>query len=247
MRYFHVPLCQISGNQVKVTGEELHHLREVLRLREGDEIIVLDGTGGVYEAVLVSCGRDAAIGEIKTHRQVQPSPVEVTLYVGLPKGDRMDMVVQKATELGAHGIVPILCERTVPHLSEERLQRRCARWRKIAIEASKQSHRPFFPFVSDVLSFHEALKGSDAHLRLIFVIGSWHTAPARLRDVLKENAGAKKVDILIGPEGGFTEHEVRRAVCAGAMPVSLSSNILRTETAAIAALSIVLYEKDAAL
>ena len=255
MHYFHVPSCQISGNHVKISGRELHHLLDVVRLREGDEIIVLDGSGGVYEVVLTSCPRhsgtgihacEVAIGEIRTRRQEQPPVVEVALFVGLPKADKMDMIAQKATELGAHRIVPVLCQHTVPRLSAERGQRRVARWRQIAVEASKQSHRPFFSFVSDVLRFDEALEESHADLRLIFR-PSGFPAPKRLKDVLRQNAEAKKIDIFIGPEGGFAEDEIQRSISAGAVPVSLAGNILRTETAAIAALTIVLYEKDAIL
>ena len=303
MRYFHVPLCQISGHRVNIFGRELHHLMDVVRLREGDEIVVLDGSGGIYKVILISCDQDVAIGEIKTRRQAQPSLIETALFVGLPKASKMDMIVQKATELGAHRITPVLCQHSVPHLSAERAQRRVARWRQVAVEASKQSHQPFFPFVSDILRFGEAL-GTHAHLRLIFVAplplavreavleehpildpsdrepskspfgkggfrgisapklsflkggtklsspeslaGAGSCVPLyRLKDVLKQNPEAKKVDIFIGPEGGFSADEIGRALSAGAVPVSLGDNILRTETAAIAALTIVLYEKDA--
>jgi 16S rRNA (uracil1498-N3)-methyltransferase len=268
MHYFHVPSRQISGNHVKIAGRELHHLVNVVRLREGDEIIVLDGSGGVYEVILTSCSssrgmRDSshcevAIGEIRTRRQWQPPLVEVTLFVGLPKVGKMDMIVQKATELGAHRIVPVLCQHIVPRLSAERKQQRVARWRQIAVEASKQSHRPFFPFVSDILDFDEALADwSHSDVKLIFVTPASSSevrrifpmipvAPERLKDVLKQNPKARKVHIFIGPEGGFAEDEIRRALSAGAAPVSLGGNILRTETAAIAALSIILYEKDVA-
>lgn len=261
MRYFHIPLCQISDDKVQISGRELHHLANVLRLREGDEIAVLDGVGGVYEVVIVSCGSDVAIGEIRARQQVQQSQVEVTLLVGLPKADKMDMIVQKATELGVHRIMPVICQHSVPRLSSERARRRVARWQQIAVEASKQSHRPFFPSVSHFLCFDEALEEYCSDLRLIFTVGARRVmpkfddagrmpappiiAPRRLKEVLEQNTRTKKVDILIGPEGGFAEDEISRALATGAEPVSLGSNILRTETAAIAALTIVLYEKDA--
>ena len=242
MRYFHVPLIHISDDRVQISGGELHHLINVLRLREGDEITVLDGVGGVYEVALVSCERDIAIGEIKVRKKIQKSLVEVTLFVGLPKADKMDMIVQKATELGAHRIVPVACQYSVPRLSAERESRRVERWRQISVGASKQSHRPFFPFISHFFDFNEALEDCRSDLRLIFTIGA--RAPERLKEVLRQNVRAKKVDIFIGPEGGFAEDEINRALSAGLKPVSLGSNILRTETAAIAALTIVLYEKD---
>jgi 16S rRNA (uracil1498-N3)-methyltransferase len=241
MRYFHVPKDQITGTSVRISGRELHHLVNVLRLREGDEITVLDGAGGVYEVSLTSCDRDAAIGEIRNSWQAKPPSGEIVLFVGLPKADKMDMIVQKATELGACGIVPVLCLHTVLQLSAERTQQRVARWRQIAVEASKQSHRPFFPFVSDILSFEEALENYQADLRLIFVARATQSI-RELKDVLKQNADARKVNIFIGPEGGLAEDEIRLALSAGAVPVSLGTNVLRTETAAIAALAIILYE-----
>ena len=238
---------------MRITGDELHHLVDVVRLREGDEITVLDGVGGVYEVALVSCARDVAIGKVKNHRQIKPPVVKVTLFVGLPKADKMDMVVQKATELGAHRIAPVLCQRSVPHPSAERAERRVARWRQIAVEASKQSRRPFFPTISDLSHFDRTLDEFHTDLKLIFVprmslatCCRCSTSQESLKDVLRQNVGAKEVSIFIGPEGGFTEDEVSRAVSAGAVPVSLGSNILRTETAAIAALAIVLYESNVA-
>ncbi len=241
MRYFHVPQDQITGKSVRISGRELHHLVNVLRLREGAEITVLDGSGGVYEVSLTSCDRDAAIGEIRDRWQAKPPPVEVVLFVGLPKADKMDMIVQKATELGACGIVPVMCRHTVLQLSAERTQQRIDRWRQIAVEASKQSHRPFFPFISDILSFEEALENYQADLRLIFVACATQSI-RELKNVLRQHTNARKVSIFIGPEGGLAEDEISLALSAGAVPVSLGSNVLRTETAAIAALVIVVYE-----
>ena len=231
---------------MRITGKELHHLVDVVRLREGDEITVLDGIGGLYEAKLTSCTRDVAVGEIKNRRQIKPPLVEVTLFVGLPKSDKMDMIVQKATELGAQRVIPLLCQRSVPHPSAERAERRVARWRQIAVAASKQSRRPFFPVISNLLHFDEALEESHSDLKLVFAPYMSSVGPNRLKDVLGQNIGAKEISIFIGPEGGFTEDEVSQATSAGAIPVSLGENILRTETAAIAALSIVLYETDTA-
>ena len=249
-RHFHVPLCQISGSRLKISGRELHHLSDVVRLGEGDLITVLDGSGGIYDVALISCTKEAAIGEIRNRTQTQPPLVEVTLLVGLPKSDRMDLIIQKAAELGAHCIVPLMCKRTVPSLSIERAARRVARWRQITIEASKQSHQPFFPVVSDVLRFNKAMEESQADLKLIFVareLSGMQPQPFRepsgLKDTLRQDSGHRKVDILIGPEGGFAEDEILFALSAGAVPASLGSSILRTETAAIAALAIVLYEK----
>lgn len=247
MRYFYVPLDNFSGNRVKITGRELHHLLNVLRLREGDEISILDGSGGIYKLVLLSCQSNAAIGEIKTVEKIDPPEMEVALLVGLTKADKMDMIIQKATELGASKIIPIFCERSVPRLSIKQLQKRVTRWNQIVIEASKQSHRPFFPFVSNILDFQEALKASKSRLKLLFVADfpqqELHIV-GKLKDIIKANIFEDKIDIIIGPEGDFTTEEIAKAISIGAVPVSMGKYILRTETAAIAALSIVLYEKS---
>ena len=243
MRYFHVPIQNISDNKVKITGRELRHLTNVLRLKAGDEIAILDGSGGIYQANLISCNRDEAIGEIKDSKNLKPS-VEITLFVGLPKSDKMDLIIQKTTELGVYKIVPILCEYSVPRMSPERQNQRVARWRQIVIEASKQSHRPFFPIVSEILSFSEALKESKSPLKLLFAVNPIYRL-FNLKDVLKKNDDVDKIDIFIGPEGDFTNHEIENFLSISAIPISLGEYILRTETAAIAAVSIVSYEKDA--
>ncbi len=213
----------------------------VLRLGEGDEITILDGSGGIYEAVLISCQSHEAIGEIKAARQIKPL-VEITLFVGLPKSDKMDLIVQKTTELGVYGIIPVLCGHSIPQLSPERKRQRVTRWRQIVVEASKQSHRPLFPMVSEILNFTEALKESKSPLKLLFTANLLHK-PAKLKNVIRNN-DVNKVDIFIGPEGDFTAQEIDDLLSIGAMPVTLGEYILRTETATIAAVSIVSYEKD---
>jgi 16S rRNA (uracil1498-N3)-methyltransferase len=157
----------------------------------------------------------------------------------------MDMIVQKATELGAHRIVPVMCQRSVPNPTAQRAERRVARWQQISIEASKQSRRPFFPVISEILNLGKVLEDFYADLKLIFVPDNLSASPENLKYVLGQNTGSKEIIIFIGPEGGFTENEVHQAISVGAIPVLLGSNILRTETAAIAALAIVLYEGDA--
>jgi len=154
----------------------------------------------------------------------------------------MDMIVQKATELGVYKIVPMTCQHSVPNLSGVRSKRRIERWRQIAISASKQSKRPFFPLIDDIKSFQSALDDLNIEVRLIFVAPSMNYVSAkRLKDVLKKING-KKIHIIIGPEGDFTKTEIDYAISKNAIPVSIGENILRTETASISALAIVSYE-----
>ena len=245
MRCFYVPKGQISGKQIQILDSELHHLSDVLRLQKGDEITVLDGVGGVYDVLLVSVSTRRAIGEIRSWKQVEPSPIEVTLIQGISKSDSMDMIIQKATELGVYKIIPALCQRTVPNFTTEKAQKRVIRWNQIAIEASKQSRRPFFPKIQDITKFNDSLNVSQADLKLIFTIPSIDSVcPQKLKDILHQRTDTKKVQIIVGPEGDFTDDEINDALSVDAIPVSFGSNILRTETASIAGLAIVLYELD---
>ena len=243
MRYFHVPKDRVSDKQVSITDSELHHLMNVLRLKEGDGITVLDGVGGVYDVLLTSVSSKLAIGQIRSWKQAEPSSIQITLIQGIAKADSMDMIVQKATELGVYEIVPVACQHSVPNLSGNRAEKRVNRWRQIAIEASKQSHRPFFPIIHDITQFSDALNKFQADLRLIFIAPSMDSiSPQNLKSVLKQNKGTKKAQIIIGPEGDFAKDEVEIALSADVAPVSLGDNILRTETATIAGLAIVGYE-----
>ena len=245
MRCFYVPKEQISDNKIQILGSELHHLVDVLRLKNGDEITVLNGEGGVYDAILTDVSKrpPVAIGEIKSQKQVQRPSLEVTIIQGIAKSDSMDMIVQKATELGVYEIIPVVCHHSVPNLTADRSQKRVARWRQIAIEASKQSRRSFFPLISEIKDFQDALTESNVDLRLIFVAPSMTSFPTQyLKNVLQKTT-AKSIQIIIGPEGDFTENEVNYALSKSAIPVSLGENILRTETATISALAVVLYER----
>ena len=245
MRYFHVPKNQFSDNQIKITDSELHHLTNVLRLKEGHEIKVLDGIGGVYDVILTSVSSKSAVGEIRSWKQIEPSPIQITLIQGIAKAESMDMIVQKATELDVYEIVPVVCQHSVPNLFGNRAEKRINRWRQIAIEASKQSHRPFFPFIHEIMQFSDALSKFQADLKLIFIAPSMNTVfPKSLKNVLEHNKGIKKAQIIIGPEGDFTKDEVEIALSDSANSVSLGDNILRTETASIASLAIVKYELE---
>jgi len=236
MHNLYVPPDQIGDGIARVDGEEKHHI-DVLRLRAGDKIKLLDGTGGVYEGVISTIRRDEAI--IKILREYrQPSIKKVDLYQGLPKGEKLDLVIQKATELGVYSITPLLCRRSIPRIDNDRLPSRIRRWNRIAVEACKQCGRAFFPKIDRPRFLDDVLSEVKADLKLMLWEGE---RKRRLRDVLKE-ISPESVAILIGPEGGFEEAEVQSAVNAGFQSVSLGELILRTETAALASLSIIQYE-----
>ncbi len=244
MRCFYVPRHQITNDKVQIVGSEFHHLINVVRLKNGDTITVLDGEGGIYDVVLSDVSKRllVAVGEIKSCKLAQRPSLEITLIQAITKLDSMDTIIQKATELGVYKIIPVICEHSIPNLSGIRSQKRIERWRQIAISASKQSRRPFFPLISDINKFQDILDDSNDEIRLIFVAPSMNYVNVqRLKDVLKKIT-AKKIQIIIGPEGDFTKSEIDYAISKNAVPVSLGDNILRAETASTSALAIVFYE-----
>jgi len=240
MRTFYAPPNQISSEKISITGNEKHHLSNVLRLSVNDEIRVLDGHGNAYIAVLTKDDKEKTIARILEHQYSPLPPFRIKLIQGLPKFNKMDLIVQKCTELGVDEFIPVICHRTIPKLSEESAHKRLKRWQQIVIGACKQSGRMHFPKIHPIIEFekwHE--EGPESELNLIFWTGE---KKQKLKDILKSNVQTKSASLLVGPEGGFTNHEIAQCIQLGAIPVSFGNRILRTETAAIAGLTILLYE-----
>jgi 16S rRNA (uracil1498-N3)-methyltransferase len=234
-----VPPARLQGDRVTLTGEEHRRVCRVLRLRAGDRITLFDGAGNECEAVLEEPGSRSVAAVIVGRRTVSaPSGPAVTLLVGLTKGERMDLVVQKATELGVAGLVPVETTRVVPRLEAERARGRRARWLTIAREAARQCGRADAPTVAEITPFAAALRQAPAEaLKLIF----WEEAAGvPLRTCLPAAAPAKVV-LAVGPEGGFAPEEIAAAEAAGFRIASLGPRTLRAETAAIVAVALVEY------
>lgn len=239
MRLF-VPPEQWLQQVVIVRGSDVKYLTRVLRLKRGDSLTVFDGEGRVFEAFI----REINGGEVvlALSRQIAENTepqVKVTLFQALPKGDKMDLVVQKATELGVAQIVPVLTERVVVQLEGARAAKKQERWQRIAKEAARQCGRVAVPMVERVCSFKEALE--------LFARGNslgimpWEGEETlSLRKALTGKSPAA-VTLFVGPEGGFTRSEVEAARARGFLTVSLGRRILRTETAGIVTLALVLY------
>ncbi len=220
-----------------ITGSDVHHIRDVLRLKAGDELKMLDGTGTVYSAKISEIKKERVICDILSSRNEEKTPeVKVTLAQCLPKAKKMDLIVQKCTELGAQRIIPVLSERSIPRSGK------LERWKKIAKEAAEQSGRSFIPEISPLTKFEDLLKmKNEFDLALI----PWELEKrTTLKKVLTTHHPnhLTTILILIGPEGGFSRDEVERARSAGFIAVSLGPRILRTETAAMAMLSMIDYE-----
>lgn len=239
MRNFYVPPNQIFDDIILISGEEKHHIVNVLRLKPHEHVRIFDGFGNEYLARLQHFNSDNVVAEILEHRQIPPPKPYVTLLQGLPKFDKFEQIVQKTTELGVGEIVPVLCQRSVPKLKRNVCFKRVSRWQRIANEASKQCGRAYLPKVKEITEFNEYCAELNFDVSLIL----WEEErKLGLKSILTQNAHAERVSLFVGPEGGFSPEEVDIAISAGAIPVTLGSNILRTETAAIVGVALILYE-----
>jgi len=240
MARFFVHREKIQGTTAAVTGEELEHLRRVLRLTVGDAVILFDDTGWEHDAVIRSLHADRGDLEIcRSYEAGKESPLALTLALGLTKGDKMDFVVQKATELGVGWILPFTSSFTVPKLNEQKITKRRERWRKIALSAAKQCGRTQMPEILPLCEFPQMVAAAGAQqLKLLF----WEKERVQtLRRVHDANTGAMEILVVIGPEGGMSSAEAELALARNFYSVHLGRRILRAETAAVTALSLVQF------
>ena len=228
---------------IEITGEDVRHIRDVLRMKAGDSLVVCDGRGNDWLCRIAEIKKTGVLTEVLGRRQSSGEPpVEVVLYQGMPRGDKFDLVVQKCVEVGVSRIVPMICERTQFGAELLKKANKTDRWRRIALEAAKQSGRGKVPKIADVVTLENAVRLLPEGA---FVIIPYEKERERtLKSTLREHPEAKNCHIFIGPEGGFSEREIAGAIEAGAMPVTLGPRILRTETAGIVVIATVLYELD---
>ncbi len=225
---------------VRLSSKESHHLKDVLRIRKGDTVEVFDGAGRSCAAVV--SGDDVSELDLIGESRHSLRSFESILIQAIPKAKRMEVVVEKATELGVAAILPFVCDRTVVKLSRKQMDKRLDRWRRIAISAAKQSGVDMVPDIRNIEMFDRVLCSVEQDCTVL--IGSLEPNVEHIRSVLRSRrrAGVKKIGIIIGPEGDFTPGEMRLAKDAGAAPVGFGTAVLRTDTAAIYALSAITYE-----
>lgn len=247
MYQFFVEPAQINpaDKSVVILGDDVNHIRNVLRMKPGDEISVSNGTDGKeYRCGIVSLEPDRVLCDLRFVKEEGVElPVKVYLFQGIPKGDKMEWIVQKAVELGVCQIIPVAAKRCVVKLDEKKAGARIARWQGIAEAAAKQSRRGMIPQVTEILSFSQAVKkASEMDVRLI----PYELARGmdKTRRIIEEIRPGESIAVFIGPEGGFEEAEVQEAVEAKIEPVTLGKRILRTETAGMTVLSWLLYKLE---
>lgn len=244
MHQFFVTPSQINitDKSVIITGSDVNHLKNVLRMKPGQEISVSNGVDGKeYRCGIVSLESDKVICELRFVKEDGVElPSKVYLFQALPKADKMELIVQKAVELGVYQIIPVAAKRCVTKLDERKAGTKIARWQSIAEAASKQCRRGIVPRVTEVLSFSQAVKkATDMDVRLI----PYEMAEGmeKTRKVIDGLRSGQTIAVFIGPEGGFEKEEVQEALDGGLEPVTLGRRILRTETAGMTVLSWIMY------
>lgn len=243
-RYFVSPK-QMNEESIRILGEDAHHLIRVLRVKIGEQIIVSDGQGTEVLGKVTATDESSVVVERVTELKTSGEPnVEVWIAQSLPKGDKFETVVQKCTELGASRIIPFISERTIVRYDEKKLQKRMERWRKIAKEAAEQSHRSAIPVIESPRNWKALLESVPSTNALLCYEQERSKGIKTALQSLRAEAESQPMLIVIGPEGGLTEAEAKQAQEAGCVTVSLGRRILRTETAAMTALTCIMYEFD---
>ena len=245
MRRFFIDEGNVGAGTVTVTDrDDIHHMARVLRLKEGDTIGLSDGHRWEYEAVIEKLSDDVCEARIVDKQSFSREPgVRLTLFQGIPKQGKMETIVQKATELGACRIVPVFMDRTVVS-DKGNTQKKLARWQRVCEEAAKQCRRGIVPEVAGSVDSDGMTRMFEEYDMIVFPYEN--EEDITIKDVLRSDEAAKAHDIcvVIGPEGGFSEREADKIKEAGGLPVSLGKTILRTETAGIAAVSMIMYELE---
>ena len=239
MHHFFVDPSSIEEGIVRIVGTDLNHMKNVLRMKPGEEVLISDGTGKDYNCQVKEYGAEEGILVILSENaDSRELPSRIWLFQGLPKSDKMEFIIQKAVELGAAGIVPVSTRNTVVKLDPKKEEAKVKRWQVIAESAAKQSKRMIVPEIGPVLSYKEAVaEAASMDLFLLPYEDSESLSGAGGMELTRSLIGGlepgKKCAVLIGPEGGFSDGEVEAARNAGARTVTLGKRILRTETAGL--------------
>lgn len=248
MRRFFTESCNIDISQNRLCIiEDAQHISKVLRMEPGDSVLVFDGSGYEYEAEITLISKERVLASIVSSKKSELEPnTMITLFQGIPKSGKFDIIVQKAVELGVYEVVPVSMDRSVAKItSDKKGQSKIDRFNKISKEAAKQCGRGLVPMVLMPITFSDMIHMlGDFDLSLMLYEELGHSGEKNLKSVLKSNPEAKNIAIIIGPEGGFSSKEADMVSSEDVFCIGLGKRILRTETAGSTALSIIMYEKD---
>ena len=244
---FFLPAEEWSDGPLTLTGEEARHCSNVLRCTVGERVAVFDGNGREAGGSIARVSNSEVVVDVQTRGTTPRPPVEVSLCQAVPKGKNMDLIVQKATELGASRIVPLLSDRTVVRLVGDEIEKKRAKWQRVALEACKQCGQNWLPEVAAPVSAMDFLRGAAGGASSLQLIAAIDDRARSLKEILADEDGEDAASptaasIMIGPEGDFTPAELGAAINAGFRPMSLGPIVLRSETAAIYSLSVLVHE-----
>ncbi|OGP33980.1 MAG: hypothetical protein A2X88_01220 [Deltaproteobacteria bacterium GWC2_65_14] len=244
MPTFFVERRNIEGDTALLSGTEAGHMLRSLRLSPGDSFFAFDEAGNRYRMRILEATSRSLRAEILESSPPEPPPaIEITLLVGLPKADKLDFILEKATELGCSRVIPFRSSRTIPRLGPQEARRKRMRWERVALAAAKQCGSGRVPEIPGLLSYPEAVAaGARSEGRVVLYEGVGRFG---LKATLSGMGSPKSVSLLVGPEGGFSEDEVREAEAMGFVRAGLGQRILRVDTAALAALCMVTYHFEA--
>ena len=244
MRRFYLPPSESASDNIALTGSEAHHAADVLRVKVGEQVAVLDGAGGEMVCRVESATRKKVQLEVQQRKTDPPPPWRITLVQAIPKGKMLEAIIQKATELGVWRIVPLLSQRVTTHLEGDSIEHKAEKWRATAVEAIKQCGQRWLPQVDPPTTLPGLLARRDKFD--LTLVASLQDDRRHLSAYLPVGAPRPRtVCLWIGPEGDFAPEEMESIKSAGALPITLGPLILRSETAALCALSILNYELSA--
>lgn len=235
----------VPGRSVVILGGDVNHIRNVLRMKPGEELNVSNGQDGrEYRCAVAAFEEDRVLCELRFVKEDKVElPSRIYLFQALPKADKMELIIQKAVELGAYGVIPVAARRCVVKLDDRKAASRLARWQGIAEAAAKQSKRALVPEIKQVLSFAEAVEYA-ARMPVRLIPYELAEGMGRTREILESVRPGEDIAVFIGPEGGFEASEIELAVKSGMEPITLGRRILRTETAGMAVLSWLVYRLE---
>lgn len=242
-RFFVTPE-QTKGEYITITGSDVNHIKNVLRMKCGTKITISDGQDKEYYCIIDLIEDDRVLAKIEDIEGTSAElSTKITLFQGLPKSDKLELIIQKAVELGVYEIVPVKTKRSVVKLDVKKQAKKTERWNNIALSAAKQAKRSVIPVVREIMTFDEAIAyGKNLSMNIIpyeDAQGIVHS-----KEVIDGVFGKESLGIFIGPEGGFEEKEVGKAMAVGIEPITLGHRILRTETAGITTLSIIMFSLE---
>ncbi len=244
MHHFFVTPNQITEKKIYIKGSDVNHIKNVLRMKVGEELQISDGAYKKYLCEVESLSADGVVASIIEEQDVDTElPSKLYLFQGLPKSDKMEWIIQKAVELGVYEIIPVATKRAVVKLDDKKSVKKVERWNSIAEGGAKQSGRNLIPEVRNVMSYKEAMEYAKT-LDVILIPYELATGMQETKSVIEGIQPGQSVGIFIGPEGGFEEAEVDYAVDNGAKCITLGKRILRTETAGLTTLSILVYHLE---